>query len=43
MRSVGRKGGFPMKKTDDELVMLERDLKGTLSSLRLPSAPIGLR
>jgi hypothetical protein len=32
-----------MKKTDDELVLLERDLKGTLSSLRLPSAPIGLR
>jgi hypothetical protein len=32
-----------MKKTDDELVMLERDLKGTLSSLRLPAAPIGLQ
>ena len=43
MRSVGRKGGFPMKKTDDELVMLEQDLKGALSSLRLPAAPIGLQ
>jgi hypothetical protein len=43
MRFASRKGGFPMRKTDDELVMLERDLKGTLSGLRLPAAPIGLQ
>ncbi len=43
MRSASRKGGFPMKKTDDELVMIEQDLKGTLSTLRLPAAPIGLQ